>query len=374
MPKLRFTKTEMQEVPSFWLIMVPMLTMLLTPALASMLAMEKEDGLMEMIKTEGGAVLAYFLGNYFFCVAYSTVFSSMFICVLYFSGANEDPAVQLPWIGTIGLILMWAHAQTCFCGFLGFAVFSRARHAAICGVLVIPMSSISGWVITAFSKGAPISWMCYILPPLAYSRTVGMLLMFGGGPEYWKGIAQLLGWSMIYGGLAVLRLVRPNAGAELITWVRNSLSDTVDDAATASNIIEPPEMDDDVLRAEEEACRMQPADAAILLQKLTKTFDARAHGKRVVKRAVDELCLAVPAGQMFGLLGPNGAGKTTTVCILTGLTVPNGGTASIHGCDIATQMRAVHRVIGVCPQFDIVWPDLTVCQHLASTKVIPTTT
>ena len=81
------------------------------------------------------------------------VFSSLFIAVLYFSGANEDPAVQLPWFGTIALILTWGHAQTCFCGFLGFGMFTRARHAAICGVLVIPMSSIAGWVITAFAKG-----------------------------------------------------------------------------------------------------------------------------------------------------------------------------------------------------------------------------
>ena len=64
MPELEFAKREIQEIPSFWLIMVPMLTMLLLPALSSMLAMEKEEGLMEMVKTEGGRVDAYFLGNY----------------------------------------------------------------------------------------------------------------------------------------------------------------------------------------------------------------------------------------------------------------------------------------------------------------------
>ena len=241
--------------------------------------------------------------------------------------------------------------------------------------------------------------MCYILPPLAYSRTVGMLLMFGGGPEFLKGILQLWGYSVIYGGFAVLRLVRPTAGAELVAWVRIRLTEdrgeTIGGGELGFPAAEPPPMDDDVARAQQEACGMNPGDAAILIQKLTKTFDARANGKRVVKRAVDELCIAVQPGEMcvscpmfdtclahfastfvhvcsffltrpmrsrFGLLGPNGAGKTTTVCILTGLTSPNGGAASIQGFDIASQMRSVHKVIGVCPQFDKVWPDLTVCQ------------
>jgi hypothetical protein len=190
MPYLKFARRDIEDIPNFWLIMMPMLTMQLIPALASMLAMEKEEGLMEMIATEGGRTDAYFLGNYIFCFVYSAMFSSLFILVLYFSGANENPNVQLPWDATVLTILVWAHAQTCFCGFLGFAIFSRARHAAICGVLVIPLCSIAGWVITAFAKSNSISWMCYILPPLAYSRTVGMLLMFGGGAEFATGLRR----------------------------------------------------------------------------------------------------------------------------------------------------------------------------------------
>ena len=33
-----------------------------------------------------------------------------------------------------------------------------------------------------------------------------------------------------------------------------------------------------------------------------KTFDATSNGKRIVKLAVDELCLAVKTGEVFGLL------------------------------------------------------------------------
>ena len=49
----------------------------------------------------------------------------------------------------------------------------------------------------------------------------------------------------------------------------------------------------------------------IAIEKLTKSYGET--------RAVDNLNLAVPAGEMFGFLGPNGAGKTTTIRILTTL-------------------------------------------------------
>eukprot|EP01043_Picozoa_sp_COSAG02_P022367 COSAG02_NODE_1161_length_14173_cov_8.154469_5_plen_162_part_00 len=61
---------------------------------------------------------------------------------------------------------------------------------------------------------------------------------------------------------------------------------------------------------------------------------------------------------------PNGAGKTTTVSILTGLEQPSDGSATIGGFDIENQIRLVHKMLGVCPQFDKVWPELTVAQHL----------
>ena len=54
----------------------------------------------------------------------------------------------------------------------------------------------------------------------------------------------------------------------------------------------------------------------------------------------------------FGLLGVNGAGKTTTFRMLTGDEVPTRGTAFVKGYDILTEMTAVRRHIGYCPQFD----------------------
>lgn len=50
-------------------------------------------------------------------------------------------------------------------------------------------------------------------------------------------------------------------------------------------------------------------------------------------RALDNLSIEVPVGQIFGLLGPNGAGKTTTIRLLLGLLSPSQGKAMVLGYD-----------------------------------------
>jgi ABC-2 type transport system ATP-binding protein len=49
------------------------------------------------------------------------------------------------------------------------------------------------------------------------------------------------------------------------------------------------------------------------------------------KVAVNNLSLAIDAGQMFGLLGPNGAGKTSSIRMMMGITIPDSGRISLFG-------------------------------------------
>ena len=61
--------------------------------------------------------------------------------------------------------------------------------------------------------------------------------------------------------------------------------------------------------------------------------------------------------QIFVLLGHNAAGKTTTISMLTGMVEPTSGLIQVLG---DTQLDKIRSKIGVCPQHDTLYEDLTV--------------
>jgi len=96
---------------------------------------------------------------------------------------------------------------------------------------------------------------------------------------------------------------------------------------------------------------------AIIATELRKSYP-----KDVV--ALDGLSLSVEAGTIFALLGPNGAGKSTTVKILTTLSRPDGGTASVAGNDVLAHPDRVRHAIGVVGQKAGATPEATARENL----------
>jgi ABC-2 type transport system ATP-binding protein len=80
--------------------------------------------------------------------------------------------------------------------------------------------------------------------------------------------------------------------------------------------------------------------------------------------ALDDVSLNVPRGTVLGLLGPNGAGKTTTVRVLTTTLLPDQGTATVLGTDVAKDPDTVRRHIGLAGQFAAVDEMLTGTENL----------
>ena len=81
---------------------------------------------------------------------------------------------------------------------------------------------------------------------------------------------------------------------------------------------------------------------ALEVHDLVKTYPVR--GKEPL-RAVDGMSFSVERGCIFGLLGPNGAGKSTMLRMLTTLSRPTSGTASILGFDVVRKPLEVRRRI-----------------------------
>ena len=101
---------------------------------------------------------------------------------------------------------------------------------------------------------------------------------------------------------------------------------------------------------------------AIQVEGLTKTY---ATSKvRPPLRAVDGIDFTVYTGEVFGFLGPNGAGKTTTIRMLTGLTRPSSGRASLLGLDLASDLPRIKKRIGVVPEASNLYDELTAFDNL----------
>jgi len=83
--------------------------------------------------------------------------------------------------------------------------------------------------------------------------------------------------------------------------------------------------------------------------------------------AVDSVSFGVAAGEIFGFLGPNGAGKTTTLRMLTNLTRPTSGSATILGMDTVRDTLKVKAVIGIVPEASNVFNELTTTGNLLFT-------
>ncbi|XP_072314586.1 phospholipid-transporting ATPase ABCA1-like [Eucyclogobius newberryi] len=98
--------------------------------------------------------------------------------------------------------------------------------------------------------------------------------------------------------------------------------------------------------------------AGVSIRNLVKIYKT---GKKL---AVDRLSVDFYENQITSFLGHNGAGKTTTMSILTGIFPPTSGTALINGYDILSDMDTIRKYLGMCPQHNVLFNELTVEEHI----------
>jgi len=98
---------------------------------------------------------------------------------------------------------------------------------------------------------------------------------------------------------------------------------------------------------------------AVLLEGLAKSYGRR--------RALAGVDLAIAGPQLVGVVGPDGAGKTTLLRAIAGLLTVEASTATVLGCDLRGDVRALKRRIGYVPQAFGLNRDLSVFENLRFT-------
>lgn len=80
----------------------------------------------------------------------------------------------------------------------------------------------------------------------------------------------------------------------------------------------------------------------IEIKNITKVYGGKT-------KAVDNLSLSVPKGEIVGFIGPNGAGKTTTIHMMTGVLSPDEGQILMNGKDIVKEPLEAKKQFGIVP-------------------------
>jgi ATP-binding cassette subfamily A (ABC1) protein 3 len=111
----------------------------------------------------------------------------------------------------------------------------------------------------------------------------------------------------------------------------------------------------------------------VVVRNLSKSFGGQL--------AVNDLSFKMYENQIFALIGHNGAGKSTTINMLTGLFAPDApgfcqtdtsttkkkkkkSGAFVYGHNIATEMELIRYHLGICPQHNVFFENLTVREHI----------
>jgi putative spermidine/putrescine transport system ATP-binding protein len=100
--------------------------------------------------------------------------------------------------------------------------------------------------------------------------------------------------------------------------------------------------------------------AAVTLEGLVCTF---GHGASAV-RAVQQVDLAIAAGEFFTLLGPSGSGKTTVLRMIGGFTLPTAGRVLLGGRDV-THAPPYARAVNTVFQDYALFPHMNIRDNVA---------
>ncbi|CAE7544491.1 ABCA3, partial [Symbiodinium microadriaticum] len=294
--------------------------------------------------------MSFFLAALAFCVFVSIIFSkaktgSIFGCFVFFAGYFIFDALLDTGKSRSQLLLACLHPSTAFS--FGTSAFKEYEDNKI-GVTaetwdvsddnpitfqdVVMMQFVDvAWILA-------LSWYLSQVWPSEYGLHKPWYFLFL--PSYW--ISTCTPWCST-SQHQILVSHAEDSGIELSQRSAGSAVDDVPIETVPKNLLD---------QVGEKKC--------VHIHNLRKSF----HTNTGTKVAVDGLDMTFYSGQITALLGHNGAGKSTAINMLTGLYPPDEGSAVIQGFDGSQDMYEVRKILGVCPQHDVLQPYMTVEEHL----------
>jgi ABC-type multidrug transport system ATPase subunit len=354
----------------------PIALSLLLPVFMYSIVLEKEEKLQDFMKMNGMKIINYWVVGFCFNFAiYSItvfifmIFGLVIVQLQFFS--ETSPAIL------ILMLLGWGICQISLAFFIQVFI-SKARTATIWGYLLSIWTVLWGITLNLAVYPLPREMPNYLIwyPHFAFTRSIYILSQACG---YYKCMGSLSEMSSELKKCIILMYVIGIITLCLALYLneimprefgvpRHPLFCIRKKKEARETLLQyDVDLSSEDVAVKEETKKVHTLSYPfigypLVVKDLRKVYKGKTHYED--KIAVKCMNLKIEDNELFGLLGPNGAGKTTLISMLTGLYGPDGGDAWIGGFSITQELEQVQLYMGVCPQFDILWPDLTVLEHL----------
>eukprot|EP01094_Clydonella_sp_ATCC50884_P017909 TRINITY_DN3203_c1_g1_i3.p1 TRINITY_DN3203_c1_g1~~TRINITY_DN3203_c1_g1_i3.p1 ORF type:complete len:757 (+),score=103.62 TRINITY_DN3203_c1_g1_i3:119-2389(+) len=366
------TTTAFNFVPLLGFILIPPAMSFMLPVIVFQFVLEKSHGQLEMAKLKGLNMLVYWFSSFLFYYFFYSILVGVAWAIMWIVNAQ---IVMDSWTISIPLFMLWGLTQISL-GAIFSTMFNSERNATIVSYLMVFLTIGAGICLNLFLYSKkPADWWYHLFPPLTFVRGIYLIQtsFVNFKPVTWEQywIPEIGDVYMILVLQSVVMLLvaiylemvmpRKFGKAESMLfpvmwiwrWFRAKVLDSDDRPVNDEDDIEGE--DPDCL--EERQRVLASDDFTLKCVRLRKEYGAHV--------ALRSFCIGIENGECFGLLGPNGAGKTTLISSLCGMNTPTSGKALVDGHDTIEEMSTVRKILGYCPQHDILYDDLTIWEHVA---------
>ncbi|KAM5203989.1 ATP-binding cassette sub-family A member 13 isoform 2-T2 [Hipposideros larvatus] len=366
----------------FFFPLIMMLTWMVSVAsMVRKLVYEREIQIEEYLRMMGVHPAAHFLAWFLENVAVVTISSAALAVVLNASGifAYSNPFVVFLFLLDFGVsVVMLSYFLSAF--------FRQANTAALCTCLVYMISFLPYIILLVLHNqlSVTIQTLLCLLSTTAFGQGVFFITFLEGqeagvqwgnmyeSPEHvgmafgwicWvmlfdSGLYFLCGWylSNLIPGAFGLR--KPWYFPVTASYWKGVCGSVVKSwCALCARLVFRQDLDSKGSSAQNGTGTLDGGPLGVTLVSVTKEHQPG-------RAAVRDLTVTFHSGQISALLGSNGAGKTSVISMLTGLYPPTSGTIIVNGKNLQTDLAAVRKELGVCPQQDVLFDTLTVREHL----------